>query len=106
MPTPKPAPGDESSFSEADTARPEETPSEYSTSTRDDTGSDGKFRRRRWFARRPSRAASEKSVATGSNDGADVELRSDEEDVHTPLRYHATRESEWGLGDEARMGLD
>lgn len=104
-PTPKPPMGDEPSFSEADTARPEETPSEYSMSTRDDTSSDGKVRKRRWFGRRPSRAASEKSIATGSADGADLDLRSDEEDVHTPLRYHATRESEWGLGDEARMDL-
>ncbi|KAK7703972.1 hypothetical protein SLS57_010706 [Botryosphaeria dothidea] len=105
-PTPKPPLGDEPSFSEADTARPEETPSEYSMSTKDDTGSDGKVRKRRWFGRRPSRAASVKSNATGSvDDGADLDPRSDEEDVHTPLRYHATRESEWGLGDEARMDL-
>lgn len=75
-------------------------------STKDDTGSDGKVRKRRWFGRRPSRAASVKSNATGSvDDGADLDPRSDEEDVHTPLRYHATRESEWGLGDEARMDL-
>ncbi|KAF2145060.1 uncharacterized protein K452DRAFT_265660 [Aplosporella prunicola CBS 121167] len=99
MPTPKVEP-EEPTFSEADTAQ-ERPPSEYSISMKDD---DSKIRKRRWFGRRPSRAASEKSNVDSFESG-DLELRSDEEDVHTPLRYHQ-REGEWGLGDEARMGLE
>ncbi|KAF2086667.1 Pex24p-domain-containing protein [Saccharata proteae CBS 121410] len=111
-PTPKPPMDESTTFSEADTVRPEgtPTPSEHSVSTRADSiSNEDRIRRRRWFGRRPSRAASEKSVSERSNaesgsEALEVELRSDEEDLHTPLRYHE-RESEWGLGEEARMGL-
>ncbi|KAL9067035.1 MAG: hypothetical protein Q9157_006937 [Trypethelium eluteriae] len=67
-----------------------------------------KARRRRWFSR-ASRPGSEYSVqrssgGSGSTGETGREREEPERDVYTPLR-HEERESEWGVGEELKVGL-
>ncbi|KAL9092597.1 MAG: hypothetical protein Q9165_004401 [Trypethelium subeluteriae] len=67
-----------------------------------------KARRRRWFSR-ASRPGSEHSVqrssgGSGSTGDTGREREEPEWDVYTPLR-HEERESEWGVGEELKVGL-
>jgi len=102
-PTPKVAVTAEPSPPEPAATQNEETPSESTTAVGDDDASSSKARKRRWF-RRSSKTASEKSTTAASSGSFDFERDDPNDDVHTPLRHHE-RESEWGLGDDARMGL-
>ncbi|KAK8212592.1 integral peroxisomal membrane peroxin-domain-containing protein [Phyllosticta capitalensis] len=105
VPTPRPTDTESIAPSEVDPSRSETNLTERTDSIRDDAQSDGKVRRRTWFGqRRASKAASERSNASGSVKSMELELRDDEDDVHTPLKYQ-DQSSEYGLGDDARMGL-
>ncbi|KAI9660107.1 MAG: peroxisome- protein [Bathelium mastoideum] len=105
---------------------PTPTSPSFSTATTtaapiDDTASDAsptRPRRRRWFSRGGGRAESEASTALGSTSGrsgsgsgststaetAVAGREGTEQDVYTPLR-HEERESEWGVGEELKVGL-
>ncbi|KAJ9649519.1 hypothetical protein H2201_006176 [Coniosporium apollinis] len=103
-PTPKPVSAGDEALSEADTAHTDGPPPEYTESVEDDQDTNStKARKRRWF-RRTSKPTSEKSGTAGSVASVSLSARDDEEDVHTPFRFRE-RESDWGMGDEARMDL-
>ncbi|OCL06119.1 Pex24p-domain-containing protein [Glonium stellatum] len=102
-PTPKVNPIGEVASSEFESTQPDDLPTEYASTTKDDTDTTStKSRKRRWFQKN-SRAGSDKSSTIGSSGSADLDMRSDDDDVHTPLRQD--RENEWGLGDDVRMEL-
>ena len=109
-PTPIPIPTSSSSAHGRDASVDTEPPPPYSpTAAVEDTASETspRIRRRRWFSR-ASRPGSEHSVQPSSGGSASTagEMTRDEpeQDVYTPLSHHE-RESEWGVGEELKLGL-
>ncbi|KAK7526592.1 integral peroxisomal membrane peroxin-domain-containing protein [Phyllosticta citriasiana] len=102
-PTPRPPYAESTTTLVSDASRSEVSLSERIDTMQDDTQSDGKVRRRTWLGqRRASKAASEKSNATsGSMKSIESELRGDEDEL-LPFQEQS---SEYGLGDDAKMGL-
>ncbi|KAI9754557.1 MAG: hypothetical protein M4579_004657 [Chaenotheca gracillima] len=100
-----------------DEAKPSENPPEYSEVAKadggagvnnDDTASVASSKKRRWF-RRNSRGSVAGTVASNrlSVDNESIASRDDEDDEQHPsirLRPHE-REGDWGVGDDASMGL-
>ncbi|KAK5146062.1 hypothetical protein LTR04_001124 [Oleoguttula sp. CCFEE 6159] len=89
------------------TLPPRDLPPDYSTATRDGADGGSNKAQKRGLFKKHNRASSEKSavLSTGSR-RSERSLEDDEDlhDVHTPMRLRE-RESEWGLGDDARMEL-
>jgi len=102
-PTPKVNPAGNATLSEAESTQTDDPPPEYTSTTKDDTDTTStKSRKRRWFQKN-SRAGSDKSSTMASSGSVDLDIRSDDDDIHTPLRQE--RENEWGLSDDFRMEL-
>lgn len=102
-PTPKVNPIGEVALSKVESTQPNDLAPEYNPTTKDDTDTTStKSRKRRWFQKN-SRAGSDRSSTIASSGSVDLDVRSDEDDMHTPLRQE--RENEWALGDDMRMEL-
>lgn len=82
---------------------PSEAPPEYSQTTKDsDTSSSGSGQaRKRGFFRRGSRS----SAHSSSDFSGSSTLRGDERDTQQ-LPSHQERDNYWGVGDDAKMGLE
>ncbi|KAF2097235.1 integral peroxisomal membrane protein [Rhizodiscina lignyota] len=97
-PSPTPKVGPSGNEKEAHSQAPEDTASLDSATS---------AKKRRWFRRSSGATTSDKSAAAGSGSGRSVgtgRREEEEEDVHSPL-HHKQQEHDWGIGDEARMGL-
>ena len=75
-------------------------PPEYSPAPKDTDASSSQARRRGFLRRNSRTSAHSSNGSTGS-----TTLRGDERDTHQ-LPLHQEREGYWGIGDDAKMGLE
>ncbi|KAI9820171.1 MAG: peroxisome- protein [Pycnora praestabilis] len=105
-PTPNPTSNPAADLSENDDhSKTNGPPPDYSESTGNDEGVETgsmKSQKRGWF-KKGSKGSTAASVT--SNGTAELQSGDDNDNDHPNVHQHHERENDWGLGDEARMGL-
>ena len=79
---------------------PSEAPPAYTQTTKDSDASSSQARKRGFFRKNSRTSAHSSGDSSGS-----TTLRGDERDTQQ-LPSHQEREGYWGIGDDAKMGLE